>query len=307
MADVKAAFEGGKIKLANLLIMAPESIKVTRNIEYGKGGGRPLLLDLYTPKKLPKPAPAILFIHGGAWKSGRKEVYHYYCVKFAERGYVTATVSYRLTGEAPFPAAVQDCKCAVRWMRANAKQNNVDPDRIAVAGGSAGGHLSLMIAYASDVPELEGKGGHAGVSSRVQAVVNLYGPTDLTTDFALKSGDLKAFLGGKSFADARKQYELASPITHLTEDDPPTLILHGTIDEIVPIKQADLLATKLKSVGVPHVYDRLKGWPHTMDLSADVNERCQWFMAEFFAKHLAGKAKTRLKSAPRAARKTRRE
>ena len=127
-----------------------------------------------------QPVPAVLFLHGGAWKGGYRQIYHYYCTKFAEHGFVAATASYRFTGEAPFPAAVEDVKCAVRWLRANAEKRGIDPNKIGVAGGSAGGHLAMMIGYSSDVPELEGKGGHAETSSRVQAVVDLYGPTDLT-------------------------------------------------------------------------------------------------------------------------------
>jgi acetyl esterase/lipase len=288
---VMAAISSGKVKPINPLIMASDDIEITRNIEYGKGGKVPLFLDLYRSKKNDQPVPGVIFIHGGAWAKGSKEVYHYYCVKYAERGYAVATIKYRLSDVAPFPAAVQDAKCAVRWMRANAGRYKIDPDHIAVAGGSAGGHLAMMVGYTSDVAELEGDGGHAGVSSRVQAVVNLYGPTDLTTDFARQAGSVKKFLGGQSYEQAPKQYALASPITHLTKDDPPTLILHGTIDQIVPISQADLLEKKLEELQVPYVYDRLKGWPHTMDAAEPVNLRCRWFMDAFFEEHLRGKPK----------------
>src|SRR3954469_23609321 len=182
--DVKAAFISGKLKAIDLTIDMPATVTVQRDIEYGKGGETPLKLDLYSPKGHSKPVPAVIFIHGGAWKGGYRQMYHYYCVKFAEHGFVAATISYRLTGEAPFPAAVEDTKCAVRWIRANAEKLGVDPNKIGVAGGSAGGHLAMMIGYSSDVPQLDGKGGHANVSSRVQAVVDLYGPTDLTDEAA---------------------------------------------------------------------------------------------------------------------------
>ena len=265
----------------------PDGVAEKTGIEYGKGGGRPLLLDLYVPEKIDKPAPGLIFIHGGGWESGDRSDYKYYTVRYAKRGYVVATISYRFTQEAPFPAAVQDVKCAVRWMRANAAEYHVDPDRIAVLGGSAGGHLSMMIGYSSDVPELEGDGGHAGVSSRVQAVVNLYGPCSLDVPEARTIGVLERFIG-KTYAEAPELYTLASPLHHVTKDDPPTLILHGTIDDLVPIGQSDTLAKKLAEVGVPCVYDKYEGWPHTMDLSVDVNRRCQWFMNKFLAEHLGG-------------------
>ena len=288
--EVKLAFLTGKLKLIDLNIPVPETVAVEKGIEYGKGGDVALKLDLYSPKDHETPVGAVLFIHGGAWKSGNREVYHYYCTKFAERGYVAATASYRLSDVAPFPAAVEDVKCAVRWLRTHAAKLGIDPDRIGVAGGSAGGHLSMMIGYAPDTPTLEGNGGHPDVSSRVQAVVNLYGPTDLTTDIATSNGAVLKFLGGKKFDEEPNLYEFASPITLITKDDPPTLILHGSIDSVVPIDQADLLAAKLKEAGVSHQYDRIEGWPHTMDLDAAVNRHCLASMFEFFDKHLASPA-----------------
>ena len=147
-------------------------------------------------------------------------------------------------------------------------------------------HLAMMIGYSSDVPELDGKGGNAGVSSRVQAVVDLYGPTDFTDDSAKSRGEIIRFLGGKKFDDAPDVYRLASPITHVTKDDPPTLILHGSIDSTVSIHQADLLVEKLKAAGVECELDRVEGWPHTMDLEVNVNRHCIAKMFEFFDKHL---------------------
>ena len=283
--ELMESLTSGKIPVANIRAPTPEDIEVTSDVEYGRVGDRVLLLNLYQPKNMAKSAPGLIFIHGGGWSGGKKEDYRYYANLFAHRGYVVASVSYRLSGEATYPAAVQDVKCAVRWMRANADKYHIDPDKIGVVGGSAGGHLALMIGYSSDVPELEGDGGHKGVSSRVQAVVDLYGPTDLTTEFARNKNLLLDFIG-KPFAEAKEIYRQASPITHVSKDDPPTLILHGTIDQVVPIRQADLLSEKLRDIGVPFVYDRLDGWPHTMDLAKDVNERCRWFMEHFFDQYL---------------------
>ncbi|MFH1739237.1 MAG: alpha/beta hydrolase [bacterium] len=285
--EVKTAILTGKVKLIDAInVKVPDSVVEEKGIEYGKVGDRSLQLDLYRPMAIKKPVPGLIFIHGGGWKGGSREVMKYYTVRYAERGYVTATISYRFSQEAPFPAAVSDAKCAVRWMRENAKKHRIDPEKIGIIGGSAGAHLAMMTGYSSDVPELEGEGGHAGVSSRVQAVLEFYGPTDLTTEFARKQSVAREFLSGKSYEEAPDLYVLASPISHLTKNDPPTLILHGTIDTIVPIAQADKLAEKLTELGIAHVYEKFEGWPHTMDLAEAVNQRCQYRMNEFLDKYL---------------------
>lgn len=282
---VMSAIVLGQIKLIDAKnVPLPDNVEEILDVEYGTGGERKLLLDLYLPKGRSKATPAVIFIHGGAWKGGKRSDMKFYCVKFAEKGYVTATVTYRLMGEAPFPAAVHDVKCAVRWLRANAAKYQIDPEHIVVSGNSAGGHLSMMIGY-SDDPSLEGVGGNNDVSSRVCAVVNFYGPTDLTTDFAKKQDLVMKFIGGKTFDEAPDAYKLASPLFHLTQGDPPTLIFHGTIDSTVPIAQADMLAEKLKELKIDYVYERYDGWPHVMDLAEAVNRRCVYQMELFFKKH----------------------
>lgn len=267
----------------------PEGVKVTTDVEYGNVGGRALKLDLYQPTSSQTPSAGLVFIHGGAWAGGKKDDYRYYGLLFAQKGYVVASIEYRLAAEQLYPAAIEDCKCAVRWMRAKAAEIGVDPQRIAAVGGSAGGHLSMMVGYSSDVPTFEGTGGHEGVSSSVQCVVNLYGPCDLTTDFVRKNEYanrvVKNFLG-KSIDEDLAYYQQASPITYVDAQDPPTLILHGTIDDVVPIDQGDELSAKLKEVGVPYLYDRLPGWPHAMDIAQPVNDRCVWLMERFFAAYL---------------------
>jgi len=270
--ELVAAFQAGKIKPIDAVnVPVPDNILEEKNIEYGKVGDRSLQLDLYRQREMKKPAPAIVFIHGGAWKGGKRDIMKFYTVRYAQRGYVTATISYRFTQDAPFPAAVNDAKCAVRWLRANAKKFQINPDKIGVSCNSAGGHLAMMIGFSSDIPELEGNGGNLEVSSRTQAVVDFYGPVDLTTDFARKMGVVREFLSGKTYEQDPKLYAYASPISYLTKDDPPTLILHGTIDIVVPIDQADTLAKKLKELNIPVVYEKFVGWPHTMDLAESVN------------------------------------
>jgi len=170
-------------------------------------------------------------------------------------------------------------------MRAHAKEYQIDPDRLAVIGGSAGGHLSLMAGY-SDDPQLEGRGGHQEQSSRVAAVVNFYGPVDLTSPEAQAAGSVKKFLGG-SYEEAPERFKLASPLTHLDAQDPPTLVIHGTIDETVSITQADRLVARLQELNVPHAYQRMEGWPHTLDAVEVANEHCQQLMMLFFDRYLS--------------------
>ncbi len=282
---IQLAIASGQLKLVDRDLPVPDSVEVIRGVEYKRAGDVALQLDLYRPKNLKEAVPGLVLIHGGGWRGGRRSDYHYYGIRFAEQGYVVATISYRLSGVAPYPAAIEDAKCAVRWLRNHAEEYHVDPARIGVAGGSAGGHLSMMIGYSSDVAAFDvGCGNNAG--SKVQAVVNLYGPVDLTTEYARTHGLVTSFIG-RSFEDDQDAYRAASPLTHVTADDPPTLTFHGTLDELVPVEQADTLHESLKKAGVTSQYERLEGWPHAMDAAQVVNDYCFHRMLKFFDETLA--------------------
>jgi len=264
----------------------PPGVAERKDVEYGRVGDRPLLLDLYYPEALDHPLPGLLFIHGGGWVGGDKRDYKYYTVRYAQRGYVVATMGYRFADEAGFPACVEDAKCAVRWMRSQAEELRVDPDRIAVIGGSAGGYLAMMVGYSPEREEWNASGGHEGVSSSVAAVVDLYGPPDLTVPMAQTHPTVTGFL--KTPYDQDPQlYASASPITHLDENDPPTLVIQGTLDDIVPVEFTDALVEKMQELNLPHCYARIDGWPHTMDAARPVNEYVQWLMNAFLEEHLA--------------------
>lgn len=245
----------------------PEGVEVERDIEYGKGGDVSLKLDLCRPKEKAKDLmPAVLWIHGGGWRGGDKRDGRNAgnAAMLAQRGYVVVSVNYRLSDLAPFPAAVEDVKCAVRWLRKNAEKYGIDPDRIGAWGGSAGGHLALMLAVADDKAGLEGKGGNEGVSSRVKAACSWFGPADLTVDekdFVDPGGVVKFFLGGEQ-KDIPDVYKRASPATHVSADDPPVLMIHGEKDNVVPIGQSEIMLKKLREAKVEAALIRVKDAGH---------------------------------------------
>jgi acetyl esterase/lipase len=230
----------------------PDNVEMKKEVVYGKGGGRDLKLDLFLPREnAGTPRPGIVFVHGGAWQGGNRGAFARQAAYLAGKGYVGACIEYRLSGEATFPAAIEDCKAAVRWLRANAKTYHLDPDRIAACGGSAGGHLVALLGVSDKVKELEGVGGNAGISSRVNLVIAFNGVFDLTkvARNAQAAGPVARFLGGTA-ADKPEVYRQASPITHLTSDAPPFLFLHGTADKTVPIEQSRAMLAKLRQAGV---------------------------------------------------------
>ena len=284
--DTDAFREDGLLAPMRETKTIPDGVGVEYGIQYGRGGDYDLLLDLYRSNEPAQNVPALVFIHGGGWERHGRDYFAYWASHYAAKGYVCVSIDYRISSEAPFPAAVEDAKCAVRWVRANAARLGVDADRIAVIGQSAGAHLALMVAYSPDVPELEGEGGHPEVSSRVHAVVDFYGPADLTAPILSRAKAVKRFMGRKSQSEAPELYARASPLQYLTPDDPPTMILHGTADDVVPIEQSDRLAQALLALGIPYVYDRQEGWNHAMDMFGPVNARCLDIMDRFLKEQL---------------------
>ncbi len=284
-----ADFALGRLQLLNLESPPPlpESVVAELDVEYGREGDIPLLLDIYRPKNITTPRPAIVFIHGGGWVKGSRKDYTIYAQQFAEWGYVAATIGYRFSDVAKFPGCVSDSKCAIRWLRANAERLGINPDQIAAAGGSGGAYLAMMLGYTSDVAAFEGNGGNPGVSSAIQAVVNLYGPTDFTAPVAQEHVSVVGLMG-VPYADAPDRYRDASPLHHLDASDPPTFIIQGTLDSIVPSDQADLLAEKLQALKLDYWYDCYPGWPHTMDVALPVTNRVQPTIRAFL-EHVFGK------------------
>ena len=280
---LKFAYAFGSLKLIDTEPTVPANIDVTKDISYKLIDSIELQLDIYKPKDLKENAPLLIFIHGGSWTKGKRADYLPYLIDYAKKGYITATVSYRLSQVAPFPAAVEDVKCAVRWLRAHAEEYSINPDKIAVIGGSAGAHLAMMLAYSNE--NEFSKDCTETISSKVQAVVNLYGPVDLTTEYSRNAKSVEFFLGN-TYQENPQIFTYASPKAHISPEDPPTLTFQGTLDSLVPVSQSDSLDVWLNKAGVISEYHRLKGWPHTMDISKKVNKYCQFYMDAFFKKYL---------------------
>jgi acetyl esterase/lipase len=223
----------------------PAGVMYEPDIVFGKGGDVDLALDIARPEKLDKPTPCVVFIHGGGWTGGNRKVHVKEILDFAQRGYVSATIQYRLVPKAIFPAQVEDVKCGIRYLRANADKYKIDPNKIGAVGFSAGAHLSMLLGTMDKKDGLEGKGGNADQSSKVQAVVAFFGPTDLAAEFPATTIDVPSlihnFLGGTK-DEKPDNYKAASPITYVDKDDAPTLIYHGMKDRLVPFAQAEKMA-----------------------------------------------------------------
>ena len=276
----------------------PPGVKIIRDVEYAKVGGLALQLDLYIHADTRTPAPVVLYFHGGGWRNGNKSN----ClagIPLAVKGYVVASVNYRLSQQAIFPAAIEDCKGAVRFLRANAAKYGVDPAHVAVMGDSAGGHLAALLGTSGGSKELEGAtGGNLEQSSRVQAVVDYYGPIDFIAILSQKS-DIKRgepgapevqLLGGRTLE--RKDLAIqASPLTYVTKDDPPFLIVHGEKDPRVPREQPQALLEALQAAGVEARLHLVKNAKHGFN-AAERNSVIP-ILTEFLDKHLkdaAGKS-----------------
>lgn len=246
----------------------PPGVKAIRNLEYGRVGDRAMLLDLYLPEKNNKKLPLIIWIHGGAWMAGSKDSPSP-ALRFTADGYAVAQVGYRLSQEAKFPAQIHDCKAAVRWLRANAEQYGFDTNRFVAWGASAGGHLVALLGTSGGVAELEGTVNNLKTSSRVQAVVDWFGPTDFL-HIGEPESDLKhnapdspeAKLIGAPLLENKDLAAKASPITYVSKDAPPFLIMHGDKDRTVPFDQSERFYEALKKVGVDATFVPMKGAGH---------------------------------------------
>jgi pectinesterase len=243
-----------------------DSLDVKRAVTYARYGDRTLEMDIYRPKGAWGELPAVVCIHGGGWAKGNRANHQNVAQALAARGYVAATISYRLSSESPFPAAIHDCKAAVRFLRANAKSFGIDTENIGAIGLSAGGHLTALLATSGGAKELEGDGGNAGYSSAIQAAV----PMGAQTDFLSKRtreismiedrGQIwRQFLGGTQ-EDKPATYRLASPLHHLGNNAPPCWFIVGETDD--PSTHADGFRQRMEELGIQSGLTIIKDAPH---------------------------------------------
>ena len=242
---------------------------VTKDIAYREGESEAWKLDLAMPANFGNDRrPAIVIVHGGGWRAGSKsvDVYQKMMVDYAHKGYVTANVEYRLLGEAPFPACIEDVKTAVRWLRAHADAYQVDPDRIGAYGHSAGAHLALMLAMVPDSAGLEGDGEWQDYSSRVNVAAAGAPPTELGRDVPM----------------ARPEWW---PIGYISADQPPLFLIQGSDDTIVRAERTDDFVEKMRAAGARIEYLRIDSVGHGVAYNdkLDITDPA---LEKFFARHL---------------------
>lgn len=249
-------------------VPVPEGVELYEDVLIGNAGTRPIYTSIAVPKTTPHaPMPVMVYIHGGGWNHGdRKQALASICSYVTKRGYIGVSLDYRLTPEAPFPAQIQDVKLAIRYLRAHAAEYHLDPSRIGVWGTSSGGHLASLLGttaqitsgetitldtgHVVNVPDLSGNGGWQQYSDQVQAVVDMYGPADFTTNFANSYKSVKALLGGNNAFSVPDQARLAMPGTYASPDDPPFFIRHGDADATIPYTDSVTFSNQLKDAGV---------------------------------------------------------
>lgn len=272
----------------------PPGIVVLHDVVIGKGGDRDLHADIAYPEGATHPLTAVIWVHGGGWVSGTYKPSP--ILQLAQNGFFAASIEYRTSNIAKWPAQIQDCKLGVRWLRANAAKYQVDPNHIGAYGASAGGHLVACLATMSD-PKFEGDGGYPGVSSAVQAVVDSFGPTDfINYDPAINSPEanrVTEMLFGVPYKQNPDLWKSGSPVAYVKAGDPPVFIIHGDSDKTVPLAQATAFDAALTKAGVVHQFIIVKNCGH--DLAANPGTRIEPDRDEigkaiyaFFAKYLKG-------------------
>jgi acetyl esterase/lipase len=264
----------------------PEGAVAHRDLAYVPGGHERQKLDLYLPMD-GSNLPLIINIHGGAFRMGSKE--QGVPLEYLRQGYALASINYRLSQHAKFPAQIEDCKAAVRWLRARAPEYRLDPKRFAAWGSSAGGHLAAMLGTTGDARDFD-VGANLDQSSRVQAVVDYFGPTDFLQMDAHRlsngmahdpAGSPESELIGGAIQEHKEKVARANPITYVTPGDPPFLICHGDADQLVPHHQSELLEAALGKAGVPVTFYTVKGAGHGRFNDPKVPEMTRSFLANW--------------------------
>jgi acetyl esterase/lipase len=272
LVAASAALPTGSPQLNTLGLTQPQPGTVERDVTYCTANGVQLKMDVYFPQLVGgRPAPAVLYVHGGGWVAGSKTEVTTFSREIVAAGYFIASIDYRLAPAHRWPAQIEDTKCALRHLRANAARYGLDPNRIGVWGASAGGHLAALAGLAGKEAGLEGNGGFTDQPSGVQAVVDMFGPTDFTPplDPAFPIGLLEV-LFGKSLDTAGDLLRQSSPTTYVNANAPPFLILHGDRDRVVPLSQSELLHARLQAAGVKSTLVVVKNAGHSFTPSGGV-------------------------------------
>lgn len=270
-------------------------VRIERNIPYVPDGDPAQVLDLYLPEQASeKPLPLVVWIHGGGWSGGSKDG----CLTafLVGQGYAAASIEYRFSQKAKFPAQIQDCQAAIRWLRANSKKYNLDPKHIGVGGDSAGGHLVALLGTSGGKKAFAPVGGNEKQSDRVQAVLDFYGPADFNSVmsqaaadktpnvFNFNHGDPYSQLIGIDLGSDREKGDAVSPVHYVSKDNPPFLILHGTVDSLVPYAQSVELQDALHKVGVEATLQHFPNSGHGGP--AFGKPEVHQLIKDFFDKHL---------------------
>jgi acetyl esterase/lipase len=257
-----------------MLQLLPGHVKVEKDVVFGTTGKRDLKCDIYHPPLKEDHRPGLLLIHGGGWQSGDRSQLRYYGIQMARYGFVGLSCEYRLSAEAPWPAQIHDVKAAVRWMRANAARLGMDGDKICVTGNSAGAHLALMAGCETN--GLEGDGGNPGVSSKCAAICAIYPPTRVHFNKNAVENKLLGEAGSDVIAAQ------ASPMEYAKAGFPPTILIHGNADQVVPNQESFNMYHALNQacVGVElHIFD---GAPHAFDVLPEFAKQCVQLITLFF-------------------------
>ena len=268
-------------------------IEIRDELEISRIGDRPIYATLYRPQ-VATDLPCIIWIHGGGWYAGDRFESVDLCREVARQGFACLSIDYRLSGETIFPAAIHDCKAAVRYARAHAQQLGILPEKIGAWGTSAGAHLAALLGASASVLELEGTGGWPDYSSAVQAVCDWFGPTDFLrmsafpSDFDHDAPDSpESMFIGMPIQQHPAETQRANPVTYVSSTTPPMLIAHGTADPLVPFNQSELLHDALAAHGVEVVFERLEGADHGgpgFEADSPLFGKC----IDFFKSHLQG-------------------
>lgn len=230
-----------------------EGLDFKEGVVYTSYNGREYRMDIVYPTDAQGALPAVIWVHGGGWSDEhltRKYLPSRELADLAKKGYVTASIDYRLCQVAPFPAQIIDCKAAVRFLRANAEQYHVDVEHIGAWGESAGGHLVELMAYSDDTEFVDEH--HSGFSSRIQAVVPWYAPADLRKPKKAGEGTPQLYrnlFGSEDAEECRRMAEIASPITYTGRKNPPTLLMHGDADRLVSPEESEIMEKALREAG----------------------------------------------------------